>query len=107
MLHLETIEPKALELLRRLQALAIFEDCRLVGGTALALQLGHRKSVDLDIFGTIDAGPEDIRDACRELGHLEISKISDNIAVRRNFYHKVSCLFESSSGTLTGSSGLL
>ena len=29
------------------------------------------------------------------------------IAVRRNFYHKVSCLFESSSGTLTGSSGLL
>ena len=30
-----------------------------------------------------------------------------SIAVRRNFYHKVSCLFESSSGTLTGSSGLL
>ena len=30
-----------------------------------------------------------------------------NITVRRNFYHKVSCLFESSSGTLTGSSGLL
>ena len=29
------------------------------------------------------------------------------IAVRRNFYHKVSCLVESSSGTLTGSSGLL
>ena len=29
------------------------------------------------------------------------------IAVRRNFNHKVSCLFESSSGTLTGSSGLL
>ena len=35
------------------------------------------------------------------------SFMSDIIAVRRNFYHKVSCLFESSSGTLTGSSGLL
>ena len=35
------------------------------------------------------------------------SLTSVTIAVRRNFYHKVSCLFESSSGTLTGSSGLL
>lgn len=92
MLHLETIEPKALELLRRLQALAIFEDCRLVGDTALALQLGHRKSVDLDIFSTIDAGPEDIRDACRELGHLEISKISGNINIYWLDGVKVDCV---------------
>ena len=27
---------------------------RLVGGTALALQLGHRKSIDLDLFGEIE-----------------------------------------------------
>lgn len=27
---------------------------RLVGGTALALQLGHRKSIDLDLFGAFD-----------------------------------------------------
>ena len=60
MLHLETIEPKTLELLRRLQSLPIFEHSRLVGGTALALQLGHRKSIDLDMFGTIDSGPEGI-----------------------------------------------
>ncbi len=53
MLHLETIEPKTLELLRRLQSLSIFEHSRLVGGTALALQLGHRKSIDLDMFGDI------------------------------------------------------
>ena len=53
MLYLETIEPKTLELLRRLQSLSIFKHSRLVGGTALALQLGHRKSIDLDLFGTI------------------------------------------------------
>jgi len=29
-------------------------EMRLAGGTALALQLGHRKSVDLDFFGNID-----------------------------------------------------
>ena len=31
-----------------------FSKMRLVGGTALALQIGHRKSVDLDLFGEID-----------------------------------------------------
>ena len=81
MLHFETIEPKTLELLRKLQSLSIFEHSRLVGGTALALQLGHRKSVDLDLFGTIEASPEDIQDACREVGELEISKTSRNINI--------------------------
>jgi hypothetical protein len=37
----------------------LFDPFRLVGGTALSLQLGHRKSVDIDLFtgspyGTID-----------------------------------------------------
>ena len=31
-----------------------FVNLRLVGGTALALQLGHRKSIDLDLFGEIN-----------------------------------------------------
>ena len=54
MLFLDTIEPKTLALLKRLQALPELEETRLVGGTALALQLGHRISVDLDIFGQWD-----------------------------------------------------
>ena len=28
-----------------------FNQLGLVGGTALALQIGHRKSVDIDLFG--------------------------------------------------------
>ncbi len=31
-----------------------FNGLRLAGGTSLALQLGHRKSIDLNLFGTID-----------------------------------------------------
>ncbi len=38
-----------------------FANLRLVGGTALALYLGHRKSIDLDLFGEIDF--EDINTA--------------------------------------------
>ena len=54
MLHLESVEPETLDLLRRLQRLPVLADTRLVGGTALALQLGHRTSIDLDIFGNWD-----------------------------------------------------
>ena len=54
MLHTETVEPITLDLLRRLQRLPDLTSTRLVGGTALALHLGHRKSVDLDMFGTFD-----------------------------------------------------
>lgn len=54
MLHTETVEPSTLDLLRRLQRLPDLTSTRLVGGTALALHLGHRKSVDLGMFGTFD-----------------------------------------------------
>lgn len=51
MLRHETVEPSTFALLKQLQALPFLSGVRLVGGTALALQLGHRKSVDLDLFG--------------------------------------------------------
>ena len=54
MLHTETVEPSTLDLLKRLQRLPALSNTRLVGGTALALHLGHRKSVDLDMFGNFD-----------------------------------------------------
>jgi predicted nucleotidyltransferase component of viral defense system len=54
MLHNETLEPGTLELLIRLMQEPFLRDFVLVGGTALALQIGHRKSDDLDFFTTID-----------------------------------------------------
>lgn len=53
MLHIETIEPATLELLKKIQYIPEFQETRLVGGTSLALQLGHRQSIDLDIFGDV------------------------------------------------------
>ncbi len=54
MLHTETVLESTLDLLRKLQSLKDLAGLRLVGGTALALHLGHRKSVDLDLFGHFD-----------------------------------------------------
>jgi len=39
-----------LELIEQLCSLPFFNDFFLVGGTALSLQIGHRKSIDIDFF---------------------------------------------------------
>lgn len=54
MLHTEAVLKSTLDLLRELQSLPRMADMRLVGGTALALHMGHRKSVDLDLFGRFE-----------------------------------------------------
>ena len=52
MLHLETVEPGAFAILKRLMAIPELQDFYLVGGTALSLMYGHRISVDLDLFSS-------------------------------------------------------
>lgn len=50
MLQTSTVAGSTLELLRKLQTEPLLSDTRLVGGTALSLQIGHRESEDLDLF---------------------------------------------------------
>ncbi len=50
MLHLETLSPVALDLVRALSAHLAMQPFALAGGTSLALRFGHRISVDLDFF---------------------------------------------------------
>jgi hypothetical protein len=50
MLFEETVEPATLGLLKQLVGIPELQQFRLVGGTALSLLLGHRKSTDLDFF---------------------------------------------------------
>lgn len=50
MLYTETIARPTLELLKKLEAEVAMTDFNLAGGTSLALYLGHRVSIDLDLF---------------------------------------------------------
>ena len=50
MLHQETVDRSTLELLIKLQGKDYLKGFYLVGGTALALTMGHRKSIDIDLF---------------------------------------------------------
>ncbi|MDO8951759.1 MAG: nucleotidyl transferase AbiEii/AbiGii toxin family protein, partial [Draconibacterium sp.] len=45
-----TLNPILLSTLKKLMEAKIFSPFRLVGGTSLSLQLGHRQSVDIDLF---------------------------------------------------------
>ena len=52
MLHKDPfiIDPQTFALIQKLQKLSELIDFHLVGGTALALQMGHRNSIDIDLF---------------------------------------------------------
>jgi hypothetical protein len=64
MLHKDPfiIAPETFELIQQLQAIPELKDFYLVGGTALALQLGHRNSIDIDLFTLNDFSDTDILD---------------------------------------------
>lgn len=81
MLSYHTVEPHTLELLKRLSGKDFLSESRLVGGTALALQYGHRMSVDLDFFGKIETDNIDIKEQLQDVGKLSVIKESRNINV--------------------------
>lgn len=54
MLYKETVTKEMWELLQRLMKDEKLKDFNLVGGTALSLMIGHRLSIDLDLFSTQD-----------------------------------------------------
>lgn len=77
MLSLQTVQPDTLELLKRLMQCPALSKMRLVGGTALALQYGHRRSVDLNFFGTTTNNVEELTKALKEaVGNIALLSAS-------------------------------
>lgn len=81
MLSFSTVESRTLDILKGIMSFSVFSGMRLVGGTSLALQLGHRKSVDLDLFGKLVCTNDEIKDALRKLGQLSVIKENQNIKI--------------------------
>jgi predicted nucleotidyltransferase component of viral defense system len=72
MLRKETVEQATLELLKRLQSESFLSEFVLVGGTALSLQIGHRKSIDLDFFTLSDFDSNELIDILSQKYNLSI-----------------------------------
>lgn len=83
MLSYKTIHPNTLELLKRLMAEPLFQGTRLVGGTALALQFGHRSSIDLDLFGTIEEDTDLTTETLEQIGQTIPGKCTQHIKTYR------------------------
>lgn len=83
MLHKSTVDQPTLELLIQLQQKDYLKGFYLVGGTALALKMGHRKSIDLDLFSNFS---------------FETAQLLENISADFPF-----TLFFSANNTLKGS----
>ena len=81
MLQKQAVTPQLMELLNKIMTESLFSNFYLVGGTALALQLGHRNSIDIDMFGkaSIDSGL--FLDKLSEFGKVKIIQNSKNILV--------------------------
>lgn len=76
MLHWNTVSVQLKQTLATLMQADVLKDHRLVGGTALSLYLGHRMSVDIDLF--TDAG---------NYGKIDYNKIEEYL---RNSFPYVS-----------------
>ena len=61
-LHWETVAPILKNVLQDIITESIFQPFRLVGGTSLSLQLGHRMSVDINLFTDNEYGSIDYKD---------------------------------------------
>jgi predicted nucleotidyltransferase component of viral defense system len=75
LLHRETVERGTFALLEELMQIDFLGDFNLVGGTGLALLLGHRKSVDIDLFNVSEFNIPELK-----------KKISDKLANRAEFH---------------------
>lgn len=78
MLFKETVEASTLELLKRIMHDNLFDAFFLVGGTALSLLIGHRKSIDLDLFATKSFDTQELIDHLRINYNFELDYVSKN-----------------------------
>ncbi len=81
MLQTRTVEPSTLGLLKELMSKDYLNQFALVGGTALALQLGHRFSIDLDLFTTEPFIKEELLEDLKIDFQVSVESESRNIVI--------------------------
>ncbi|MBK5212190.1 MAG: nucleotidyl transferase AbiEii/AbiGii toxin family protein [Flavobacteriaceae bacterium] len=81
MLYKQNVDAQLLELLDGLMHSEIFKGFNLVGGTALALQIGHRLSIDIDMFGNSEINELEFNQELSRFGNPVVLKKSKNIII--------------------------
>lgn len=78
MLYKETVAAETLELLKTLMNDPLMDKFFLVGGTALSLQIGHRISIDLDLFSLENFPEENLLADLENQYHYQLAYEANN-----------------------------
>ena len=81
MLHYKSVSAELLELIEFIMNQREFNEFNLVGGTSLALQMGHRISIDIDLFGASEIDEDLILEVLKKYGKVQVIKKSKNILI--------------------------
>ena len=81
MLQTQTVSPELVELRNKIMKSEVLSEFILVGGTALALQIGHRNSVDIDMFGNSEINPDIFIDELKKFGEVKLIQKSKHILI--------------------------
>ena len=81
MLQKQSVSSELLELLNNLMNDNAFQDFVLVGGTSLSLQIGHRISVDIDLFGYSEIDENFFLSVLKKYGEVILLKKTRNILI--------------------------
>ncbi len=77
-MHTRILTEKQKPVLELLSQLEIVNDFYLAGGTALALQYGHRKSVDFDFFRELPFAVDSVLDGLKRVTEIEVRVREEN-----------------------------
>ncbi len=81
MLYRKSVSAELLELLNFVMEQEEFAGFNLVGGTSLALQIGHRVSIDIDLFGKSEIDEYTFLEVLKSFGTVQVLKKSKNILI--------------------------
>jgi len=75
-MHKETLNEDQVKLLPLIQSFS--DDFGLAGGTAVALQIGHRRSIDYDLFTNKNFNHDGVRNKVRQLYQIQSTLVEDS-----------------------------
>jgi predicted nucleotidyltransferase component of viral defense system len=101
MLHLITVEKDTYNLLQKLNTIPFIKNnFALAGGTSLSLQIGHRQSIDLDLFSTSAFDLIELENVLSNQNDLEFEFVGKNSRMFFCYINKIKCDFVHEPGVL-------
>jgi len=77
-MHLNTLAPATKQLLEKISKKSWLKDFYLAGGTAFALQYGHRQSIDLDFFTKKNINTKTLLSKIKKIGKFKLLNEENN-----------------------------